>query len=97
MVRATTTAAGRSIAANPGCRPLYANLAGLPPAFVLTAECDPLRDQGEAYAAASAAGGRAGQVKRYDGMFHPFFSLGGIIDGATDGDCRRGGRAQDAR
>ena len=30
----------------------------------------------------SEAGRRPGQVKRYDGMIHPFFSLGGIIEGA---------------
>ena len=62
--------------------PLHANLAGLPPAFVLTAECDPLRDQGELFAQRLQQAGVSTVVTRYDGMFHPFFSLGGIIDGA---------------
>ena len=62
--------------------PLNANLAGLPPAFVLTAECDPLRDQGEAFAERLKKAGVQTAVKRYEGMFHPFFSLGGIIEGA---------------
>ena len=62
--------------------PLHANLAGLPPAFVLTAECDPLRDQSELFAQRLQQAGVPTVVKRYDGMFHPFFSLGGIIDGA---------------
>jgi acetyl esterase len=53
---------------------------GVPPAFILTAECDPLRDQGEAYAAKLEAAGVDVRLRRYDGMFHPFFSLGGIID-----------------
>lgn len=66
----------------PWVSPLRATLAGLPPAFVLTAECDPLRDQGEAYARKLQEAGVQATVKRYDGMFHPFFSLGGIIDGA---------------
>ena len=66
----------------PSVSPFFASLAGLPPAFVLTAECDPLRDQGEAYARRLQQAGVAAQAKRYDGMFHPFFSLGGIIDGA---------------
>jgi acetyl esterase len=68
----------------PWVSPMHANLAGLPPAFVLTAECDPLRDQGEAYAHRLQAAGVTATLKRYDGMFHPFFSLGGIIDGARE-------------
>jgi len=66
----------------PWVSPMHAKLDGLPPAFVLTAECDPLRDQGEAFARRLQAAGVQTSVKRYDGMFHPFFSLAGIIDGA---------------
>jgi acetyl esterase len=66
----------------PWVSPMHAKLEGLPPAFVLTAECDPLRDQGEAFARRLQAAGVQTTVKRYEGMFHPFFSLAGIIDGA---------------
>jgi acetyl esterase len=65
----------------PWVSPARANLVGLPPAFVLTAECDPLRDQGEAFAQRLKEAGVQASVRRYEGMIHPFFSLGGIIEG----------------
>jgi len=58
---------------------LAADLGELPPAFVLTAECDPIRDEGEAYAERLRAAGVAVEVKRYPGMPHGFFSFGGAL------------------
>jgi acetyl esterase len=57
-----------------------ANLAGLPPAMVITAECDPIRDQGEAYARRLQEADVPVTMKRYAGAIHVFFNLGGIID-----------------
>jgi acetyl esterase len=59
-----------------------ADLSGLPPAFVVTAEYDPLRDQGVAYAEALAAAGTACEWRTYPGMFHGFFAMGAQIPNA---------------
>jgi acetyl esterase len=66
----------------PYASPWYADLAGLPPAMVITGECDPLRDQAEAYARKLQNAGVSVVQKRYEGMIHPFFSLPAIIDPA---------------
>lgn len=50
--------------------PFFADLHDLPPALILTSECDPVRDDGEAYAAKLQAAGVAVMLKRFDGLGH---------------------------
>ena len=59
------------------------DLAGLPPAFVMTAEYDVLRDDGEAYARKLEAAGVPVMLKRYASLTHGFIRLHNHIDEAT--------------
>jgi acetyl esterase len=65
---------------DPAASPLYApDLADAPPAFVLTAEYDTLRDEGEAYARRLIEAGNIVQVRRYAGAIHGFFTMPGTL------------------
>ena len=70
---------------DPLASPLRAgDLSGLPSATVLTAEFDPLRDEGELYAERLKEAGVDTQLTRYDGLFHGFFGMGAAMDRARD-------------
>jgi acetyl esterase len=61
-----------------------ADLAEVAPATVVTAECDVLRDEGEAYATRLAAAGVDVALRRFDGAVHSFFVLPEIFDAAGE-------------
>jgi acetyl esterase len=68
---------------DPRLAPLHApSLAGQPPAVLVTAEFDPLRDEGEAYADRLAAQGVAVEKVRYAGMIHGFIDMAAMSPGA---------------
>ena len=61
---------------------LAGSLAGLPPAFVMTAGFDPLLDEGRAYADALKNAGVPTQYCEYSGMVHGFITMGRVLDTA---------------
>lgn len=70
---------------DPYIAPLRANdLSGLPPAIIITAENDPLRDEGEQYAEKLANAGVSVKSQRFDGVTHEFFGLAGAVSRAKE-------------
>lgn len=69
---------------SPDASPLRAeDLSGLPPAFVLVTELDPLRDEGLAYARRLIEAGVEVTVDDYEGMIHGFFPMVGLLAAAS--------------
>ncbi|PON15419.1 hypothetical protein C2W62_23905 [Candidatus Entotheonella serta] len=68
-------------AKNPDVSPLFADdFTGLPPAYVVTAEYDPLRDEGRAYVEKLEAAGVAVEYINYPTMIHGFFGFQAVVD-----------------
>jgi acetyl esterase len=71
---------------NPYVSPLRAkNLAGLPPALIMTASHDPLRDEGERFAQRLISAGTKVTCTRYEGVTHGFISFADAVDKGKDG------------
>ena len=76
---------GGADGAAPDASPLRAAfLGGLPPALLVTADHDVLRDEGEAYAARLREAGVAADVRRVDGVVHGFFRWRAVTAAAED-------------
>ncbi len=70
---------------DPRIGPLHAaSFVGLPPALVVTAGFDPLRDEGEAYAAALSGAGVTAVVRRFESLVHGFFNMVGVSPTSRD-------------
>ncbi|MBN9682131.1 alpha/beta hydrolase [Corallococcus sp. NCSPR001] len=78
---------------DPNALPLNASksqLSGLPPAMVLTAELDPLKDEGQEYAKNLKAAGVKVDVKNYAGVTHEFFGMAPVLDVAKKAQADAG-------
>jgi acetyl esterase len=63
---------------------LAPDLHGLPPALVITAECDPMRDGGEQYGQRLLEAGVPATISRYDGMVHGFMGMRAVVPAQAD-------------
>ena len=71
----------KELRSDPRVAPLRAeNLIGLPRTLIVVAGCDPLRDEGIAYAGRLAGAGTDVVLRHYDGTFHGFVSMGASLD-----------------
>jgi acetyl esterase len=67
---------------NPYISILHGDVSKLPPATVITADIDPLRSEGQAYADKLKTAGVPVKAMNYDGVTHEFFGLGKVVDTA---------------
>ena len=65
-----------------------ANLKGLPPTTILTAQIDPLRSDGEILSAKLREAGVTVDYQSYDGVTHEFFGMGAVVDKAKEAEQR---------
>lgn len=87
----------RALRTHPHASPIHAaDVSGLPPALVITAEFDPLRDEGEAYGAKLNEAGVATEVRRYDGMIHGFVGMTAMFEQSRDAVALAGARVKAA-
>jgi acetyl esterase/lipase len=73
---------------DPRASPLRGKLSGLPPAFVVTCEFDPLRDEGIAYAEAMVAAGAPVEQLMAHGHFHASFTMVDVVITGVSGRAR---------
>ncbi len=76
--------AGAADRSDPRLSPLHGTFEGLPPAVLVTAEFDPLCDEGEAYARRLQEAGVEVRARRFDGLVHGFFDMTAMSPAAAD-------------
>jgi acetyl esterase len=82
---------------HPYASPIRAStLEELPPAYIVIAGHDPLRDEGLAYAAALESAGVPVTVRRYEDQIHVFFSLVNVLGSADRAVAKAGAAIRDA-